>query len=92
MQKGFTLVELLVTLALLAIIAVVTLVAINPLEQVRRAKDSANRENATNFLQAINRYQATKEENPQILASSDSISCQEIVSAGPVYDFTSKYC
>lgn len=89
MQKGFTLVEILITLALLAIIAVVTLIAINPLEQLRRAKDSANLQNATSFLNAISRYQATKEKDPEILASANSSDCQDIVSAGPVYDFTS---
>lgn len=89
MQKGFTLVELLVTLVLLGILAVVALTAINPLEQVRRAKDGANMQNATNFLEAINRYQAIKEKDPQISASANSSDCQDIVSAGPVYDFIS---
>lgn len=89
MQKGFTLVELLVTLALLAILAVVALTAINPLEQLRRVKDSANMQNATNFLNAINRYQATKGKDPQILASANSSDCQDTVSAGPVYDYIS---
>jgi len=89
MQKGFTLVEILITLVLLAIIAVVALTAINPLEQVRRAKDSANMQNATSFLNAISRYQAVKEKDPQILASASSADCQDIISAGPVYDFTS---
>src|SRR3989337_3470454 len=89
MQKGFTLVEILITLVLLAIIAMVALTAINPLEQVRRAKDSANMQNAKVFLNAISRYQATKEKDPEILASANSSDCQDIVSAGPVYDFVS---
>lgn len=89
MQKGFTLVEVLIVLVLLAVLAVVTLVALNPLEQVRRAKDAANRENATALLNAIGRYQATTEKNPQILASANSTNCNDIVGAGPVSDLTS---
>ncbi|MFZ5932472.1 MAG: type II secretion system protein [Patescibacteria group bacterium] len=89
MQKGFTLVELLVTLAVLAILAVILIVAINPVEQLRRAKDAANKQNAENFLNAISRYQASKEKNPQIDYSTDSTDCRDIVQAGPVYDFTS---
>lgn len=88
-QKGFTLVELLVTLAVLAIIAVVLITAINPIEQLRRAKDASNTQNAENFLSAIGRYQASKEKNPTIEYSTASVNCEDIVAAGPVYDFAS---
>ncbi len=85
-QKGFTLVEILVVIVLLAIIAVAVIATINPLEQLRRAKDSAREQNAETLLSAINRYQAVREENPEILDSTDSISCEEIVQEAPVYD------
>lgn len=88
LEKGFTLIELLITLVLLAILASIALAALNPLEQTRRAKDSANMQNATNFLNAISRYQALEDKDPEILASAGSIDCQDIVTAGPVYDFT----
>lgn len=89
MRKGFTLIELLISFLLLSVLAVIALVAINPLEQTRRAKDSANLQNATNFLNAISRYQAIEEKNPLVLASANTIDCEDIVTAGPVYDFNS---
>jgi prepilin-type N-terminal cleavage/methylation domain-containing protein len=85
-QKGFTLVEILVVIILLAIIAVAVIATINPLEQLRRAKDSAREQNAETLLSAINRYQAIREESPEILDSTDSISCEEIVQGAPVYE------
>jgi prepilin-type N-terminal cleavage/methylation domain-containing protein len=85
-QKGFTLVEILVVIVLLAIIAVAVIAAINPLEQLRRAKDSAREQNAETLLSAINRYQVTREDNPEIFDSTDSISCEEIVQGAPVYE------
>ncbi|MBU0572609.1 prepilin-type N-terminal cleavage/methylation domain-containing protein [Patescibacteria group bacterium] len=85
-QKGFTLVEILVVIVLLAIIAVIVIATINPLEQLRRAKDSAREQNAETLLSAINRYQVTREENPEVLDSTDSISCEEIAQGAPVYE------
>ncbi len=84
--KGFTLVEVLVVIVLLAILAVAVIATINPLEQLRRAKDSSREQNAETLLSAINRYQVTREDNPAIFDSADSVSCEEIVQSAPVYD------
>lgn len=89
MQKAFTLIELLVVIALLGILAAVVLLSINPIEQFNRTKDASNKVNATNFLNAINRYQVAMMKNPTIINYSDTTTCSEIITAGPVFDFTS---
>lgn len=88
-QKGFTLVEVLVVIFLIALIAIIVIAVINPVEQLKRAKDAAREQNAETLLSAIYRYQVTREENPEILASADSISCEEIVQTAPIYDIKS---
>lgn len=89
MQKGFTLVEMLVVLFLIVLIAIIIIAVINPVEQLRRAKDTAREQNAETLLAAINRYQVTQGESPEIKDSRDSISCGEIVQVAPVYDIKS---
>ena len=88
-SKGFTLVELLVSLAIIVTLAIIVLAVINPVEQLKKARDQANVSNATTFLSAIDRYSVTNEETPVILDSANSNVCSNIISAGAVYDFTS---
>ncbi len=60
--KGFTLVELLIVIALLAVLATAILAAINPLEQANRARDTRMRSDSSQLLGALDRYFATQEE------------------------------
>lgn len=55
-QKGFTLVELLIVIALLGVLAAAVLAAINPLEQANRARDARMKSDASQLLAAIDRY------------------------------------
>ena len=64
--KGFTLVELLIVIALIGILAAVVLAAINPLEQANRARDTRLRSDAAQLLAAIDRYFSNKEEFPWV--------------------------
>lgn len=54
--SGFTLVELLIVIALLGVLAAAVLAAINPLEQANRARDTRMRSDASQFLAAEDRY------------------------------------
>lgn len=87
-KEGFTLTELLIVLALMAVIALVMIAAINPIEQVRKAKDAGRKIYAGELLKAIERYQATRKENPNLEPSTASLSCEEIVGGGPVLDIS----
>jgi len=64
--KGFTLVELLIVIALLGILAAAVLAAINPLEQANRASDARMRSDASQLLAAVDRYFVAQDEFPWI--------------------------
>ena len=66
LSKGFTLVELLIVIALIGVLAVAVLAAINPLEQLNRARDTGMESDASQLLAAIDRYYATQEEFPWV--------------------------
>lgn len=54
--KGFTLVELLIVIALIAILSVAVLATINPIEQSNKARDSKVQNDAAEVLNAYERY------------------------------------
>ena len=62
--RGFTLVELLIVIALIGVLAVAVLAAINPIEQLNRARDTGRESDAAQLLSAIDRYYATQENFP----------------------------
>jgi prepilin-type N-terminal cleavage/methylation domain-containing protein len=57
-EKGFTLVELLIVIALIAILSVAVLATINPIEQSNKAKDSTMQNDAAEVMNAYERYYA----------------------------------
>jgi len=57
--RGFTLIELLIVIALIGILAVALLSAINPLEQLRKGRDSARKADASELLNAVERFNAS---------------------------------
>lgn len=59
-RLGFTMIELLIVIAVLGILAVAVLAAINPIEQINRGKDTGSRSDAEQLLSAIDRYYAGK--------------------------------
>lgn len=52
-QKGFTLIEILVVIGIIAILAAVVLIAINPARQFAQARDSQRNSNLNAILNAV---------------------------------------
>ncbi|HPT66309.1 MAG TPA: type II secretion system protein [Candidatus Woesebacteria bacterium] len=63
-MKGFTLVELLIVIALIAILSVAVLATINPIEQANKAKDSTTQNDAAEMMNAYERYYANAQRYP----------------------------
>ena len=63
-MKGFTLVELLIVIALIAILSVAVLATINPIEQSNKARDASFKNDAAEVLSALERYYASQQKYP----------------------------
>lgn len=63
-KKGFTLVELLIVIALIAILSVAVLATINPIEQSNKARDAKFKNNTAEILGAYERYYASQNAYP----------------------------
>lgn len=68
-QAGFTLVELLIVIALIAILSVAVLATINPIEQTNKARDAQFKNDAAEVLGAFERYFASNNKYPWNVAS-----------------------
>lgn len=62
--KGFTLVELLIVIALIAILSVAVLATINPIEQTNKARDARVQNDAAEVMNAYERYYASLQKYP----------------------------
>lgn len=65
-MRGFTLVELLIVIALIAILSVAVLATINPIEQSNKAKDSTIQNDAAEIMNAYERYYAGHSSYPWV--------------------------
>ncbi len=66
LNSGFTLVELLIVIALLGAIALVVIAAINPVEQSNRARDTQFKADGAQLISAIDRYFAANQKFPWV--------------------------
>ncbi len=55
-SSGFTLVELLLVIAIISILAAITIIAINPARQLAQANNAQRRSNVNTILNAVNQY------------------------------------
>lgn len=66
---GFTLVELLIVIALLGAIALIVIAAINPIEQANRARDTRFKADGAQMISAIDRYFAATSQFPWVTSN-----------------------
>lgn len=78
MKKAFTLVELLIVIALIAILSVAVLATINPIEQANKAKDSTVQNDAAEVLNAYERYYASQSSYPWVDLSAGVLTVDSV--------------
>jgi len=76
-MKGFTLVELLIVIALISILSVAVLATINPIEQSNKARDASVQNDAAEVLNAYERYYTNTQHYPWMDVSGSSITVDE---------------
>ncbi len=69
---GFTMIELLIVIAILGILAVAVLAAINPVEQINRGRDTQSKSDAEQLISAMDRFNAFKGYYPWLNAPGES--------------------
>lgn len=88
LSKGFTLVELLIVIALLGVIATIVIAAINPIEQANKAADAGMKADASQLLSAIERYYASHNDYPWNECTGSGCS-PKVVGADTAVNFVS---
>lgn len=82
---GFTMIELLIVIAILGILAVAVLAAINPVEQINRGRDTGSRSDAEQLLSAMDRFNAFQGYFPWQTGAADvanrAIAWQQVTAA-----------
>ncbi len=83
-KKGFTLIEILVVIALIAILAAVTIVALNPQKAFRDARNSTRSSHVNALLNAVTQY--ASEQGNTLAGLGVTAACtgtaQSIISTG----------
>lgn len=74
-QKGFTLVELLIVIAILGIMAAALIATIDPIEQIRKSQDVDMKEKSVEFLNANTRYFTTHNALPWYTVANGGANC-----------------
>lgn len=69
-ERGFTLVELLIVIALIAVLAAALVATLNPIEQVNKARDSRFKNDAAELLAAMERQYASTQAYPWMEAGT----------------------
>jgi prepilin-type N-terminal cleavage/methylation domain-containing protein len=77
--KGFTLVELLIVIALIAILSVAVLATINPIEQSNKARDARVQNDAAEVMNAYERYYASQQAYPWEYFTTNPVGAADAV-------------
>lgn len=77
-SAGFTLVELLIVIALISILSVAVLATINPIEQANKAKDSTVQNDAAEVMNSYERYYANAQSYPWMM-HGDALDVEDAI-------------
>lgn len=85
LRRGFTMIELLIVIAVLGVLAVAVLSAINPIEQINRGRDTGSRSDAEQLLSAIDRYNTSQQVWPwqDLAADEDALVWTRVTATTP---------
>jgi len=86
-KTGFTLIEVLLVIAILAILAAVVIVAINPAKQMANARDAQRSSDVYTILNAVHQYAVDHEgalpieivEDEYQICFTNTASCQDLI-------------
>lgn len=82
--RGFTLVELLIVIAVLGVLAVVVLVAIDPLEQFARARDGGRKSSISQLGRSVQAYYTSQNANFKALEDAGAAWMTTLQTAGEI--------
>jgi len=77
-RRGFTLIELLIVIALLGALAVGLLATIDPFEQLKKGRDTSQRNTVSELYNAILRYYSIKGYFPWNTASTTNVTSGQV--------------
>lgn len=90
MRKGFTLVELLIVIAILGVLAVVVLLALNPAQQLARTRDAGRISTVTQLGHALEAYSTSRNGDFPVEATwlDDMVDAGEISQTPTMPDYS----
>lgn len=75
--KGFTLIEVLLVIAIIAILAAIVIIAINPARQIAQANNAQRRSNVNTILNGVHQYAIdNRGQLPQYISTTTTFVCQ----------------
>lgn len=90
LERGFTLIEILVVIGILAVLLSITLIAINPAKQFSQANNTKRKSDVNAILNAVNQYAVDHKGNLSAIGIPDSNAGPKVIgsdTAGGELDF-----
>src|SRR5680860_1745799 len=79
-KKGFTLIEILLSVAIIAILSGIVIVAINPFKQLADARNTQRRADATTILNAVYQYTVDNSGSlPSTITTTPTAVCLSLI-------------
>lgn len=79
LERGFTLIEILVVIGILAVLLSITLIAINPAKQFSQANNTKRKSDVNAILNAVNQYAVDHKGNLSAIGIPDSNAGPKVI-------------